>query len=236
MSGAMTVAEDYSSFTLYIVLSIEPQKTAYLVRFDSLVGKWQEFSWLPMTLIPIQTLHILNEILYGVFFDINKAMYKVFAFDTRRNTWIDMAMRLSYNTDVFELVTTLGRLFCVFIFDHNSNINDHISEDNLHEDNLHEDNLIGGEISIEIAEINIASKKWSTIAIKDEESDNNLLRSLGCSLVNPQFRSFGANMAVVGCGNFIVVASITGKYIAYDLLNNELKEWSFGRSIIDVNS
>lgn len=59
-----------------------------------------------------------------------------------------------------------------------------------------------------------------------------MLKSLSCS--NPPIGgAAGANMMMVRCDNLIVITSFTSKSIVYELVNNDLTEWSFGKSILD---
>lgn len=90
-------------------------------------------------------------------------------------------------------------------------------------------------ISIEALGINIASKKCSIVTTMEKACNKDLFKSLGTSTENLVFQGTGANIEVVGCGNFIVLTSIrTDKFIAYDLLNDDWSDWSFCRGDVKV--
>lgn len=212
-TGMMTVAEDYSSFALYFVFAIGVLERPSLVWFDSQVGEWREFSRLPHGSSPSHMLKF-NGALYMLIWDWEEDVHRILSLDMVRDAWIDTGVMLFYHVIAPQLTTTLKRLFFVGV--------DESDYEN---------------ICIKVVEIDVVSgDDWEVTPPIGNQCDEELWESLNYFMGNrsrayTDLQGIGGNMVAVGCGNFIVLTSITGKSIAYDLLKDDWSVWSSARRI-----
>lgn len=109
--GAMIVAEDSFSFTLYLVFVFGGEGTLHcLVWFDSQVGEWREIMWPPRSLMSY--VEIEQDMLYMLFWDWDEDIDQVFALDTVCNTWRCMDVDLPMFSKLSQLSTILIQSVC----------------------------------------------------------------------------------------------------------------------------